>query len=266
MLKTISSDSVTPTKTIKISPNLHSSNIRHLTNKDVRKAALTLLEAFKDDSLAKLLVCHFPELKQRRVAELCLYEAYLRQHIAHGIVLGQGETTSGFETVSIWSCPDSHERGLDSFGTLMESGYDKVWQVFGEQGRQKVFYGMLPLLHDSCERILNTDSRFKSKGVYTLVYVGSKDCARGKGNLRKMFDYMFTKYVDPEQSLAYLESSSPLNIPIYTRFGFKVVEDIVLGSNRTGVEGEDYAVMNVMIRGVQGHDWTQDENISKGKL
>ncbi|EGW30451.1 uncharacterized protein SPAPADRAFT_143158 [Spathaspora passalidarum NRRL Y-27907] len=265
MLKTTTSDTIsaTPRATIKIS---NTSTIRHLTNADVRKAALCLLEAFKEDSLAKLLVCHLPENK-RKYAELCLYEAYLRQHIKHGIVLGQGETNEGFETVSIWACPESVHQGLDSFGTLMESGYDKVWQVFGEEGRQKVFYGMLPLLHDSCERIINNDSRFKNKGVYTLVYVGSRDCARGKGNLRKMFEYMFTKYIDADDSLAYLESSSPNNIPIYERFGFKVVEDIVLGEKSDGaVEGEHFAVMNVMIRGVKGHDWTQDENISKGKL
>ena len=43
---------------------------------------------------------------------------------------------------------------------------------------------------------------------------------------------MFETYIDNDKnSIAYLESSSPANIPIYNRFGFHVAEDIVLGEN-----------------------------------
>ncbi|KAG7663884.1 uncharacterized protein J8A68_002572 [[Candida] subhashii] len=245
--------------------------IKVLGYSDVRKAAECLLESFQDDALARMLVCHLPTEQQRRRCEILLYEAYLRQHIAKGLVLGQGESSDGFETVSIWSVPDSEERGLNSFPTLMEAGYGKLWNAIGEDGREKVFHGMLPLLHDSCERIINTDSRFKNKEIYTLVYVGSRQSARGKGNLRKLFEYMFNNYIDQDDnSIAYLESSSPTNIPIYERFGFRVVENIMLGDNSidNAVEGRDYAIMNVMIRGVRGNDWTKDENTysSRGKL
>ncbi|KAK6873903.1 putative N-acetyltransferase [Candida tropicalis] len=193
----------------KTSPYL--STLRHLTNKDVKKAAYTLLEAFAEDSLAKMLVCHIKDPKERKICELTLYEAYLRQHIAKGIVIGQGETESGFETVSIWSHPQSEQDGLDSYNNLMEAG---------------------------------------------------------KGNVRKLFDYMFKNYIDKEEdNIAYLESSSPVNIPIYNRFDFHVVEDIILGSKFDGaVEGQDYAIMHVMIRGSHGHDWTQDENTLASKL
>lgn len=250
----------------KTSPYL--STLRHLTNKDVKKAAYTLLEAFAEDSLAKMLVCHIKDPKERKICELTLYEAYLRQHIAKGIVIGQGETESGFETVSIWSHPQSEQDGLDSYNNLMEAGYGKVWNLYGEEGRKKVFYGMLPLLHDLCERIMNNDSRFKNKNIYTLVYVGSNKQAQGKGNVRKLFDYMFKNYIDKEEdNIAYLESSSPVNIPIYNRFDFHVVEDIILGLKFDGaVEGQDYAIMHVMIRGSHGHDWTQDENTLASKL
>ncbi|KGQ88478.1 hypothetical protein MG1_04732 [Candida albicans GC75] len=258
------------TKSKPVKRNSYLSNLRHLTNKDVTKAAYTLLEAFAEDDLAKMLVCHIEDKAERQLCELTLYEAYIRQHIAKGIVIGQGETESGFETVSIWSHPKSEEEGLDSYTNLMEAGYGKVWNVYGEEGRKKVFYGMLPLLHDSCERIINSDSRFKNKNVYTLVYVGSSKQGKGKGNLRKLFEYMFETYIDnDENSIAYLESSSPANIPIYNRFGFHVTEDIVLGEKCEGaIRGRDYAVMNVMIRGIKGHDWTKDENTfnSKGKL
>ncbi|KAK6203318.1 uncharacterized protein RJT21DRAFT_119462 [Scheffersomyces amazonensis] len=248
-----------------------SNSLRVLNHNDTRKAAITLLESFKNDSLAKLLVCHLPNQEEKDKCELALYEAYLHQHISKGLCLGINESEDGFETVAIWSTPTSVERGLDSFGTLMQSGYDKVWNMFGEEGREKVFYGMLPLLHDSCERILNNDSRFRHKGVWTLVYLGSTIKARGKGNARKMFEYMFKNHIDAtDNNIAYLESSSPDNIPIYQRFGFNVYEDIVLGDNNSkdAIEGEHYAIMNVMIRGPRSHDWTKDQNtyLTQGKL
>ncbi|KAK6466078.1 hypothetical protein DFJ63DRAFT_311156 [Scheffersomyces coipomensis] len=266
-----SNTSTASSTTTKISTTKSKSTIRILNVNDTRKAAITLLDSFRTDSLAKLLVCHIPTQEEKDRCELALYEAYLRQHMSKGLCLGINESEDRFETVAIWSTPTSVERGLDSFGNLMQSGYDKVWNLFGDEGRDKIFYGMLPLLHDSCERILTNDSRLRHKGVWTLVYLGSTLQARGKGNARTMFEYMFNNYIDvSDNNISYLESSSPDNIPIYERFGFKVYEDIVLGNPnvKNAVEGQDYAIMNVMIRGTKGHDWSKDANtfLTQGKL
>lgn len=236
-------------------PNL--SQIRILNISDCEKAAKCLLQAFRNDDLAKLLVNHINDEQHRKYCELMLYEAYIKQHILAGLVLGINETDSDFETVAIWSVPDSIQRGLESFSTLMRAGYGKVWELYGEEGRFKVFDGMLPLLHDTCERILSTDDRFKGKNLFTLVYLGSTDLARGKGNVRKMFDYMFENFIDVcPNNLSYLESSAVSNIPIYERFGFHFYEDIMLGNKQEGSKaGDDYAIMNVMIRGTNGADW-----------
>lgn len=246
------------------------SNIKILNYEDSPKAAITLLKAFDNDSLAKLLVSDLNDHQLKRDFELALYEAYVRQHISKGLCLGINESDDEFETVAVWSCPDSVERGLESFSTLMESGYGKVWNLGCEGSRNKVFNGLLPLLEHTNERIVTTDPRFKGKGVYTLVYVGSTANARGKGNARKMFDYMFQNYIDlPDTSnITYLESSSVSNIPIYEKFGFKFYEDIILGDkvDENSIEGEDYAVMNIMIRDTLGHDWTKDDDISVAKL
>lgn len=243
-------------------------NIRRLNHADTKKAAPTLLASFKNDALAELLVVHIKSQEERDRVELALYEAYLNQHMTKGYCFGINETPSGFETVAVWSHPDSIDMGLESFAHLMESGYDKVWAILGKEGREKVFYGMLPLLHDSCVRILSNDSRFKHKNLFTLVYLGSLPSAQGKGNVRKMFSYVFDKYVDvTENSICYLESSSPSNIPIYNRFGFYFYEDIMLGENFDGAqEGKDFAMMNVMIRGNKGADWRQEANNLGGKL
>ncbi|KAI5963097.1 uncharacterized protein KGF55_002889 [Candida pseudojiufengensis] len=259
----ISNNSTSLKKKNKINKN---NEVRYLQEKDIYKAALTLKDAFSNDSLSKLLVCHIKDHYKRDYCELLLYEAYIKQHLQKGIVLVQGENDINFETVSIWSHPKSEDEGLDSFFTLMQSGFDKVWENFEEKGRNKIFSedGMLTLLHDSCERIINNDLRFKNKPIYTLVYVGSTKQAQGKGNLRKMFEFMFKNYIDPNNALAYLESSSPNNIPIYEKFDFHFVEDIMLGENdfEGAIEGEDYAIMNVMIRGIKGQDWSKI-NVSK---
>lgn len=231
-----------------------------LTPSDVTKAAVTLCEAFQNDKLSRYLTQHFSSEKEKRKFNITMYECFLRQHIDKGICVGIGELSHAFETVAIWSAPDSYERGLESFPDFMESGFDELWHMAGSEGVNKLFKGLLPLLDETSERIMSTET-FKGKGVYTLVYLGSIAEARGKGNVRAMFDYMFKNYIDlpNTNNIAYLESSAASNIAIYNKFGFYAREKLVLGDkNREGaVESEDYAVMNVMIRGTFGKDWTK---------
>lgn len=240
--------------------NANPARIRPLTPADVPKAAATLYESFGTDALAKLLTNHIVDPAHRRKVDLKLYECYLRQHLEKGICLGIGEGATCFETVAIWSHPSSLDEGLDSFAHLMDSGYAQLYDICGAEGQSKIFKGMLPLLHDTCERILALDPGLKDRGVYTLVYLGLVQAARGKGNVRAMFEYMFARYIDlpGSNNIAYLESSSKDNIPIYNKFGFQFYEDIMLGSDKApgAREGEDYAVMNVMIRGPFGAPWS----------
>lgn len=243
--------------------------IRHLTLEDTPKAVATLLKSFELDALARLLTNHISDEAERLKIDALLYETYVRQHILKGVVLGIGETETEFETVALWSTPTSIDEGLEEFTTLMEAGYGRLWDIAGNAGRDKIFKGMLPLLHDTCMKIMDTDSRFRGKGVFTLVYLGSVASARGKGNVRLMFDYMFEKYIDLPNTnhIAYLESSAASNIPIYNKFHFHQREDIMLGSKEKpdAKEGDDYAVMHVMIRDSYGHDWTVDA-VSPAKL
>jgi GNAT superfamily N-acetyltransferase len=251
--------------------NRFSPCIKTLTMADYKKAALTLFEAFRHDDLANMLTSHLSHDQRRRdKIELRLYEAYAAQHILKGLCHAIGDLGDRFESVALWSLPDSEQNGMESCATLMESGFYKVWLACDDQARSKIFKGMMPLLEDTFERIHGTDARFKEKKVYTLVYLASIKAARGKGNSRKLFEHMFANYIDTsEGNIAYLESSSITNIPIYNKFGFHSVEDIVLGNTINGVPGKDYAIMNVMVRDSFGRDWTNDENstvTAKGKL
>ena len=237
-------------------------SVKVLSLEDADKAAVTLLQAFVEDSLSKLLLCHVSDRVLREKLEFELYRAYIKQHILKGICVGIGEAEDSFETVGVWALPDSEDRGLDSFGTMMQSGFGKLWENLDLKGRDKVFDGLLPLLHNTCEEIMLTDPRFLNKNVYTLVYLGSVARARGKGNTRLMFEFMFKNYIDAEpDNITYLESSSAANLPIYERFGFRSYREIILGKKEDNyIEGIDYAVMNVMIRGPNGETWVTKNN------
>lgn len=224
--------------------------VRQLTLADTERAAATLIRLFEKDDLQLLLMAAVPDAEKPKVTRL-LYEAYVRQHILKGVALAVGESGGDFETVALWLTPASIDAGLELFDTLMRLGYGALWEALNPETRHRIFSGMLPLLHDTSHRI--TTTTFKNKGVYTLVYLGLLESARGKGNARKMFEYMFANYIDKPgtNNIAYLESLSPTNIPIYNRFGFHVVEDIALGDDK------GRAVMHVMVRDSFGNDWTR---------
>ncbi|RKP32479.1 hypothetical protein METBISCDRAFT_25711 [Metschnikowia bicuspidata] len=191
------------------------------------RAARTLVKAFVEDNLAKLLTNHVHEPALKAKIDFSLYECYLKQHIAKGF-----------------------------FSNMMDAAYDKLWHICDNVGQDKIFHGILPFLHDTAHRIFTTDKNLIGKGVFILVYMGSLAKARGKGNARIIFEYMFENYINlpGKNHVAYLESYSVNNIPIYNKFGFRMYENIVLGTKDVpnAKEGEDYAVVNVMIRGLFG--------------
>lgn len=232
-----------------------------LDYKDSKKAAKTLYESFDNDDVARYVTRHLednPTLKKQ--VELQFYEAYIVSHIMKGLVLGiKGENSDendSYETVSVWVKPDSGS--LDDYLTLIRSGFAKVAWNTGAEGRRRIFGVLFKVLHDYYDNTIKLDKK-NSENVWTLVYLGSTPAARGKGNVRKMFDYIFNNYIDPNNSITYLESSALRNLPIYERFGFRAVNDIYLGEKGT----DDCARMDVMIRGPKGEKWEYLEEARK---
>lgn len=228
--------------------------IEILEFKDAKKAARTLYEAFDNDDVAKYVSRHLEnEPERKKEVDLQLYEAYIISHIMKGVVFAikgdNHEDKETFETVSIWVKPDSG--ALDDYLTLIRSGFAKLAWNTGSEGRRRIFNVMFKVLHDKYDEIVQIDEKNK-ENVWTLVYLGSTPLARGKGNVRKLFNYVFENYIDVNHSLTYLESSSLKNIPIYEKFGFRPVSDIWLGDKEDPV---DRARMDVMIRGVNGEKW-----------
>lgn len=217
------------------------SRVRILTTSDTKRAARTLLKAFRGDRVNDYLSHHLrdqPEMKER--VDIALYEAYVYSHVLKGLVVGvDGDSEECFETVLLWAVPFVD---VEDTVTMARSGYLRFSWLTGAEGRQRVFNELFPLLHNTQHEIVG------DVPTYTLVYVGSTPEAQGKGNLRAMFEFMFEEYIDRDQALAYLESSAMTNIPIYERFGFKQVRDIYLGQKGE----EDSARMDVMVRQPKG--------------
>ena len=67
----------------------------------------------------------------------------------------------------------------------------------------KVFYGMLPLLHDLCERIINSDSRFKNKTSIHWFMLALLNKVKVK-EFKKLFEYMFETYIDNDKTVSHI--------------------------------------------------------------
>lgn len=224
-----------------------------LTYADVKKAALTLYQAFDDDDVARYCTRHLEDQpEKKRQVDLLQFEAYVQMHILRGLALvikGEGhESRDTFETVALWEIPNGGS--TDDYLTFIRTGFAKLAWYTGSEGRRRVFNVMFPVLHGNFHDITECDPNHDN--YYTLVYLGSTPAARGKGNVRAMFEHMFRNYADPANACCYLESSSKRNFPIYEKFGFRAVADIWLGDKEDPV---DKARMDVMIRGPQGAEW-----------
>ncbi|CDK27296.1 unnamed protein product [Kuraishia capsulata CBS 1993] len=235
------------------------SKVELLTLADYKKAAATLYESFDDDDVARYVSNHLEsDPERRKLADIALYEMYVYSHILRGQVVAvkgeDHESSDTFETVSVWVQPGALP--VDSWWTLLRSGYLKLSWYTGLKGRKRVFQEMFPLLHDSAHEILGDDA----EKAYFLVYLGSTPKARGKGNVRAIFEYMFSNYIDKNGFVSYLESSSLKNLPIYEKFGFRCVSDIWLGDK---TNPKDSARMDVMVRGVKGEKWEQHDHVRK---
>lgn len=230
---------------------------------DCKKAARTLYESFDDDDVDRYLNRHLesdPELKKK--CDLLVYEAYTYSLMLKGLVVGvkgdDHESKDTFETVAVWATPDTGD--IEDYMTMLRSGFARLAWMTGSEGRRRIFGDLFSVLHDNYEDIMKIDP--DRDNIYTLVYLGSMPHARGKGNVRAIFDYMFDNRIDPTNSLSYLESSALRNVPIYEHFGFRCVADEWLGNKD---DPSDRARMDVMIRGPHGEEWKYLEQVRQDR-
>lgn len=129
-------------------------------------------------------------------------------------------------------------QNMDDLWTIFRSGMWRLNYQLSAEGKTRFFTEFLPLLHDTKLQVLGSE---QDEDSYYLVYLGTKESARGKGYARKVIEYI-TRKADVENRLCYLESSHYVNRIIYAKLGFEMKKNIYLQRAREHVE------LDIMVR------------------
>jgi GNAT superfamily N-acetyltransferase len=216
--KSKSSTSVTLEKKASSSPSAMD-EVRVIGIAEYDQAARCLAEAFATDPLARYFVdtddmaAYSEEYKFKLHTDILRY--ITAAHVYKGIVTTIGPN---YDAVALWMPPG---KNMDDFWTILRSGMWRLWYKLSSEGKTRFYNEFLPLLHTTKHDVMGV----RDDDSYYLVYIGTKNSARGKGYGRKLIEHMTTK-ADEEGRATYLEASPKTNIPYYQKFGFQHKIDI----------------------------------------
>jgi len=126
---------------------------------------------------------------------------------------------------------------MDDWMTRLRSGMWRLPWRLSSEGNHRFFKEFLPLLHDTKHSTLGV----RDDSSWYLVYIGTSEKGRGKGNCTKLMNHV-TRMADEQGQPVYLESSNEKNPPIYRRYGFETVRTIHLQ------RAEKNVMMDIMVR------------------
>ena len=144
-------------------------------------------------------------------------EQYLRFFPEYAAVYGQpafdhgSAHAFGHFGVALWT-PPGHHADEDALQDLLERSVEKSEQQ---------------ALFDVYEAF---DDAHPKEPHWFLPLMAVDPHAQGQGVGAALMEYG-TKMCDRDAALAYLESTNPVNIPFYERFGFKIDREIQIGSH-----------------------------------
>jgi ribosomal protein S18 acetylase RimI-like enzyme len=180
--------------------------MRRLTWIDRKPAARCLAQAFEYDPLIAWLI---PDARARGRLLYGLCDLVVQHGIRYGEVHASGDDICG---VAVWLPPEQNQVSL---ARLLYSG---GWQFpikvgIGCTRRVLVFHGCT----DRCWRQLAPGPH------WSLQMLGVAPPHQGHGHARKLLVSMFQR-LDQTAGRCTLETVTPRNVPIYRRFGFRVLE------------------------------------------
>lgn len=184
--------------------------IRHVVADEVPQLATVLAAAFADDPLMGWI---YPDAATRSGFATAWFEQSLRQ----GLARGHTYTADGDRGVAIWSPPDVPMFN-DADGLAL-------YELFSAQLGEATDRTLTGLMEVSA-------AHPHAMPHFYLFIVGVQPDARGRG----LASALITEILDrcDRQGLgAYLESSSPANVPLYERHGFHVTAEVTLPDGPT---------------------------------
>ena len=185
----------------------NNTNYRSLTISDLEPMAQVLAQSFEEDPL----VAYILRNRKTRVKTVAkFFRAMCRINIQNNMAFGVSEPLEG---VAIWNFPNQPKtsatlKDLLTFIPLLLSSYP-----FGAQ-RARAFFQQNEVLH----------KKYASEPHFYLDNLGVLPSARGKGLSSKLIR-PFLEMADAQKVIAYTETVTRANIPLYEHFGFQCVEE-----------------------------------------
>src|SRR5687768_1359258 len=182
-------------------------NLRLLTLSDVEEAAQVLAQAFVDDPLVSFML----PVKATRVKTLVkFFHVYGEIIIKNKRGYGVGEPLQG---VAYWKFPeqDSLSISVKSLGKFLP-----------------LLFTMYPIGYFRARAVLNQldamHGKYANEPHFYLDNLGVLPSARGKGLSSKLIR-PFLEMADSQKVIAYTDTVTPANVPLYEHFGFECVQE-----------------------------------------
>ncbi len=188
---------------------------RQLTLSDLERMAQVLAQSFSEDPLVSFIL---PNAKTRVKTVAKFFRAMGRLNIRAGSAFGVGEPLQG---VAVWSFPNKPEasatlKDLLSFLPVLFSPYP-----FGVRRARDVL-GQIDANH----------KKHASAPHFYLDNLGVLAPSRGQGLSSKLIR-PFLEMADSQNVIAYTDTVTRSNVPLYQHFGFDLVEENFIAS--TGI-------------------------------
>ncbi|TPX33091.1 hypothetical protein SmJEL517_g03943 [Synchytrium microbalum] len=197
-------------------PQLKGNLIKENPNLDA--ALTTLVEAFYDDPAS----AYFRRgLKGKRLERYnkVFFAGFARVTALQGMLY----EVDNYSNICMWFPPHiSLDSNMFATGLLFD-----ILQIPFKVTARSMFNYSPKADKAKAKYFKSIDYDYKTKGLYYLLMTGTRNDKRGKGLLKYNMLPVLEK-ADEEGVACYLESSKPSNIPIYERFGFKVVDNFEL--------------------------------------
>lgn len=185
---------------------MSSPEYRQLTIPDLEPMAQVLAQSFADDPLVSFIL---PNAKNRVRTVAKFFRAIGRLNIRAGSAFGVSDPLEG---VAVWSFPNKPEtsttpKDLLSFLPVLFSPY-----LVGARRARPIF-----------QQIEANHKKYAPEPHFYLDNLGVLASSRGKG-LSSRLIRPFLAMADEQKTIAYTDTVTESNVPLYEHFGFECVE------------------------------------------
>jgi ribosomal protein S18 acetylase RimI-like enzyme len=180
-----------------------SNGVRQATQDDVDAISITLAKLFGDDPLMRYLTGGKRVATEKLAA---FFAAFVKIRLPHGQVY----TTPDHEAVAVWAPPGEWKITDADIARHMPT----FIKVFGTRVAQNLL------------ALADLQKHHPSEPHYYMQFIGAAPDADGRGWATRLIQPMIEQ-ADVEQVGLYVEASSEQAVALYTRFGFRVRDEIV---------------------------------------